>query len=104
MWSNPSSSFNEPRLAGRAGANRRPGEAFAGRPDFRRGAMRVASILGFWLVPVLLSASPVIAAYPAAAESVLTYHGHGNQSGQFTTPRMPWEQDPARAAPTRLGP
>ena len=53
--------------------------------------MRVASILGFWLGRVLLSALPVIAAYPAAAESVLTYHGHGNRSGTFTTPELTWE-------------
>ena len=53
--------------------------------------MRVASILGFWLGRVLLSALPVIAAYPAAAESVLTYHGHGNRSGNFTTPELTWE-------------
>jgi len=33
----------------------------------------------------------VIAAYPAAAESVLTYHGHGNRSGTFTTPELTWE-------------
>src|SRR5207302_11275332 len=60
-------------------------------PDYRRSAMRVASILGFWLGRGLLAVLPVIAGVPAAAESVPAYHGHANRSGNFTTPELTWE-------------
>src|SRR5213082_3534096 len=83
--------LRRPRLAGCAGANRRPDEALAGRPNYRRSAMRVASILGFWLGRGLLSLLPVMAGVPAAAESVPAYHGHANRSGNFTTPELTWE-------------
>ena len=63
--------------------------------------MRVASILGFWLGRGLLSLLPVIAGVPAAAESVLAYHGHANRSGNFTTPELTWEH--ARALRLNVG-
>ncbi|HEY4470172.1 MAG TPA: hypothetical protein VGN21_03305 [Stellaceae bacterium] len=48
--------------------------------------MRIASIVGLSPGRVLLWLILVIAAFPAAAESVLTYHGHANRSGNYTMP------------------
>ena len=66
--------------------------------------MRVASILGFWLGRVLLSLLPVIAAFPAAAESVLAYHAHANRSGNFTLPELTWEHARALRLDTGFAP
>ena len=53
--------------------------------------MRIASIVGLWLGRVSVSLVLIIAAFPAAAESVLTYHGHPNRSGNYTIPELTWE-------------
>jgi outer membrane protein assembly factor BamB len=53
--------------------------------------MRIASIVGLWLGRVLVWLVLVIAAFPAAAESVLSYHGRANRSGNYTIPELTWE-------------
>jgi hypothetical protein len=81
-----------PALASGAGVNRRPGEVFAGRRHYRRSIMRIARTPGYMLGRAVALAFLLLAAIPAAAESVLTYHARPDRSGNYTLPQLTWDQ------------